>query len=151
MRVFPQSRKTCAQCGFLGIRLDGDELAEFPPDGRSPDHQRFVNRTIVSRMRCSRHASDLRQEIKDADSRVASGKTERPQDIPDAALREVIHKARACAFFFHYVQGANPKQHLERQDKAQTENRRRAWTLGVALVAAIFGAIATVALLYFVG
>lgn len=151
MRLLAQSEKTCAQCGFLGIRVASDDLAEFAPDTGSPNRQRILGRSIVSGIGCSRHASDLRREIKEASSRIELGQAERPLDAPDAALREVIHKGRACAFFFRYVQGADPKRHLKLEVLGHMEKQRRAWTLLMVFLSAAFGAIATAAVLRFVG
>lgn len=143
-----KKRVKCSECGFLGLLLGFSPFPEYSSQMLLEMLQQSEGRQLFAPQECIQQTRDRIVSGNLLDSRsvtcvrnVWSGFAGKEM-IPTEDILKSLNSERDCPYFFSYIPGYTPSQHLELQ-RERTQHR---FLIIVSLLSAAVGAaIATLA------
>jgi hypothetical protein len=130
-----EDKGRCVNCGFLGKRVKPGERAitpsyyEIDQHGRETgrvwsQHQDLLTAEVSTAPFCFKHVVSIREEIETA---VTNGKAADRY----AAAQQSFLTDRQCHLWYPYIPGFGPKEHSDRLQMEQLEERRMNFELAI--------------------
>ncbi len=115
----------CSECGFLGIQYELDKSLELPVSSRIRIPQWSAEDT-PSGFGCLRGQDYL-----------IAGTTSPDEHHTTKDIIKNINRPRRCVYYFSYIPGYTPNQHLE----LQRERTQRRFLILISIISAAVGAV----------